>query len=310
MQLPADLRLSILAACESVPRRNLTSSAQALSDSYRKLEKPSVKRFTETDALAYAATRMPATYAALRRVFAELEGELIESMRDIGAGTGAGAWAAQDAFGPCEVVCQERDPAMVNLGRHLTPFAKWDDPGDPAPPDVVLLSYVLGEVDDPLGFARAAYESAGKYLVIVEPGTTKAFKRVNQLRDLGPIVAPCPHALPCPMYAAGDWCHFAARVERTQLHRQLKGGELPYEDEKFSYLIIAKESTAPHRAAARIVRHPFIEPGFIKLALCNGEGKLYNLGVSKRDKEAFKRARKSEWGDAWGPAATLDSGDE
>ena len=302
MQLPPDLRLRILDACESVPRRGLTAAAQALSDGYRSQEKPSVKRLSEIDALAYAATRMPATYAALRRVFSELEGELIESMRDVGAGTGAGAWAAQDSFGPCEVVCEERDPAMSKLGRQLTPFAKWDPVAvGGSAPDIVLLSYVLGEVEDPLAFARQAYEQAGRYLIVVEPGTTKAFKRVNQLRALGPIVAPCPHALPCPMYAAGDWCHFAARVERTALHRQLKGGELSHEDEKFSYLILAKQPGAAHRAQARLVRHPHIEPGFIKLSICNQEGKIYNLGVSKKDKDSFRRARKSEWGDAWSP---------
>lgn len=296
MQLPADLRLSILDACEGVPRRNLTLAAQALSESYRKHEKPSGKFLSGTEALAYAATRMPATYAALRRVFSELDGETIESMRDLGAGTGAGAWAARDAFGDVTVDCEEQDVAMAALGRRLTPFANWEPATTKA--DIVLLSYVLGEVEDPMGFARRAYESAGKYLIIVEPGTTKAFKRINQLRDLGPIIAPCPHSLPCPMYAVGDWCHFAARVERTQLHRQLKGGELSHEDEKFSYLILAKDP-APHRALGRIVRHPFIEAGFIKLSVCNSTGKVIQAGVGKRDKEAFKRARKSEWGDAW-----------
>jgi len=297
VQLPADLRLAILEACESVPRRELGVAAQALSESYRKIEKPSARRLTNMDALAYAATRMPATYAALRRVFSELEGELIESLRDIGAGTGAGAWAAQDAFGPCDVVCEEKDISMAVLGRKLTPFAKWD-PAPSSTPDIILLSYILGEVEDPLNFAQKAFEQAGRYLIVVEPGTTKAFKRVNQLRGLGPIVAPCPHALPCPMHAAGDWCHFSARVERTQLHRQLKGGELSHEDEKFSYLILAKQP-ANHRATGRIVRHPKIEAGFIKLSVCNSQGKVANIGVGKRDKDAFRRARKSEWGDGW-----------
>jgi ribosomal protein RSM22 (predicted rRNA methylase) len=297
VQLPADLRLSILEACESVPRRELTTAAQALSDSYRKVEKPAARRLTNVDALAYAATRMPATYAALRRVFSELEGELIESIRDIGAGTGAGAWAARDAFGPCEVICEEKDASMLALGRKLTPFAKWE-PAPETTPDVILLSYVLGEVEDSLAFAQRAYEHAGRFLIIVEPGTTKAFKRVNQLRSLGTIVAPCPHALPCPMHAAGDWCHFSARVERTQLHRQLKGGELSHEDEKFSYLILSKQPAEP-RAQARIVRHPHNEAGFIKLALCNSQGKVATLGVGKRDKDAFRRARKSAWGDRW-----------
>ena len=33
------------------------------------------------------------------------------------------------------------------------------------------------------------------------------------------ILAPCPHARPCPL-AAPDWCHFSARVARSRLHRE------------------------------------------------------------------------------------------
>jgi ribosomal protein RSM22 (predicted rRNA methylase) len=99
------------------------------------------------------------------------------------------------------------------------------------------------------------------------------------------------------MAAAGDWCHFSQRVERTSQHRQLKGGALGYEDEKFSYLIAAK-STVPSKGA-RIVRHPSKHSGHVQLALCTAEGKLENHTVTRSSKEAYKRARKVEWGDLW-----------
>ncbi len=263
---------------------------------------------TEVDALAYAATRMPATYAALRMVFAEIDAGAfgIETVHDIGAGTGAGAWAVRDAFpgaaaAPSKVTCEERDAAMSNLGRKLTPFAAWENPSNTAA-DLVLLSYVLGETDDPAALARRAWDSARKLLVIVEPGTTKGFTRIAALRNAfagASIVAPCPHALACPMQAANDWCHFAARVERTALHRQLKGGELSHEDEKFSYLILAKEPF-PKPAYARIVRHPYIEPGQIQLSLCTPEGTIAPAAVRKRTQpDPFRKARKAEWGDRW-----------
>jgi ribosomal protein RSM22 (predicted rRNA methylase) len=111
------------------------------------------------------------------------------------------------------------------------------------------------------------------------------------------IVAPCPHHFACPMAAAGDWCHFSQRVERTSQHRQLKGGALGYEDEKFSYLVAAKNNSAS--AGARLVRHPGKHSGHVKLALCTAEGKIENRTVTRSSKEAYKRARKADWGDAW-----------
>ena len=99
------------------------------------------------------------------------------------------------------------------------------------------------------------------------------------------------------MAAAGDWCHFSQRVERTSQHRQLKGGALGYEDEKFSYLIAAKNA-APS-TGARIVRHPGKHSGHVKLALCTAQGQIENRTITRSSKEAYKRARKAEWGDLW-----------
>jgi ribosomal protein RSM22 (predicted rRNA methylase) len=99
------------------------------------------------------------------------------------------------------------------------------------------------------------------------------------------------------MAAAGDWCHFSQRVERTSQHRQLKGGALGYEDEKFSYLIAAKDYLPS--AAARIVRHPGKHSGHVQLPLCTAEGKIENRTITRSSKEAYKRARKAEWGESW-----------
>lgn len=95
---------------------------------------------------------------------------------------------------------------------------------------------------------------------------------------------------------ATDWCHFGARVERTALHRKLKGGALGYEDEKFAYLAIAKSPLNP--AAARILRRPEIMTGFVRLELCTAQG-LQSQTVTRKHKEAFKQARHTGWGDAW-----------
>ena len=61
------------------------------------------------------------------------------------------------------------------------------------------------------------------------------------------------------------------RVPRTRRHRQLKGGTLGYEDEKFAYLVVSRDADE-ERAEARVLRHPRVEKGRIALSLCTPEG--------------------------------------
>jgi len=113
------------------------------------------------------------------------------------------------------------------------------------------------------------------------------------------MLAPCPGERECPMagpMTGKDWCHFAARVERSSLHRKVKDGALGHEDEKYSYVAVAREAVTP--AEVRIIRHPRHRPGLVALDLCTAEG-LRERQVSKRDREKYRQARQARWGDAW-----------
>ena len=96
------------------------------------------------------------------------------------------------------------------------------------------------------------------------------------------------------MLPADDWCHFTARVARSKLHKQLKGGDAPYEDEKFCFLAVARE---PCETKARILRHPKIESGLITLKLCTDNG-ICERKITRKD-PLFKAARKSDSGDSF-----------
>lgn len=109
------------------------------------------------------------------------------------------------------------------------------------------------------------------------------------------LAAPCAHTGPCRL-AGDDWCHFSARIARSRLHRLLKEGDVPYEDEKYAYLAFSKTPVQP--AAARILRHPKAAKGQITLSLCCPDANR-ELTVRKRDGDAFKAARKAGWGDAF-----------
>ncbi|WP_107393521.1 small ribosomal subunit Rsm22 family protein, partial [Streptomyces abyssalis] len=183
-------------------------------------------------------------------------------------------------------------------------------PGDAGLPtaDLVTVSYVLGELPerDRLAVVDAAAR-AGQAVVVTEPGTPGGYARIIAARDQLAaaglrVLAPCPHSAPCPMVPGEDWCHFAARVNRSSLHRQVKGGSLPYEDEKFSYVAAARPGVTGDPADGRIVRRPQKRKGQVLLELCTADSGLRPATVTKRHGTDYRRARDAKWGDAWPPA--------
>jgi ribosomal protein RSM22 (predicted rRNA methylase) len=173
--------------------------------------------------------------------------------------------------------------------------------------DLVTVSYVLNELTaaDRTALVDTAARAA-RAVVIVEPGTPDGYARVVEARDRlvaagFHVAAPCPHSAACPIAPGTDWCHFSARVSRSSLHRQVKGGSLAYEDEKFSYVAAARFPVAP--AASRVVRRPQIRKGQVLLDLCESEPSLRRATVTKRHGPLYRAARDADWGDAWPPAA-------
>lgn len=313
MEFPAELRNKITELAEREDIRTLKAAAARLSESYRN-ESGSGKRgaVTKTDVLAYAAVRMSATFAAVSKALELslecLDGENgeINSILDIGAGTGAGAVAAARLTGCENITCLEREKNMLELGRELCDcagvHADWEQrdltQGAVGKADLVICSYCLNELPEKLRRSAVSKlsEAAVKLLVIVEPGTPFSFGSMKQTRriliDGGmKIAAPCPHGDECPL-PENDWCHFTARAQRTKLHKLLKNADVPYEDEKFCFIAAANVSCSP--CEARILRKPQIDSGMITLKLCEAEG-LKTETVTKKS-PLFKAARKSEHG--------------
>jgi len=241
-------------------------------------------------------------------------------MLDLGAGPGTALFAASQQFASLrQATLVEADAEWIALGKRVAAPPKlpgglnvqWSKQDlrsglSCEKHDLVVIAYTLGELPQAAADAalHKAWKCAGKFLVVIEPGTRRGFAAVNAARSAliahaahAFILAPCPHAGACPMAAAGDWCHFSQRVERTSQHRQLKGGDLGYEDEKFSYVAAAKFAMPP--AGPRIVRHPGKHSGHVQLALCMPQGRIESRTVTRSSKEAYKRARKAEWGDVW-----------
>ncbi len=172
--------------------------------------------------------------------------------------------------------------------------------------DLATVAYVLGELTSAQQAALVSLAArCAPAVLLVEPGTPAGHRRIlaarAQLLAAGyRIAAPCPHQLGCPLDVAGDWCHFGARLPRSALHRQVKGTELSYEDEKFSYVAAVRLDVGlPQLPASRVVRRPHRRKGLVTLDLCARDGQSRPELVSKSKGEAYRRARKTSWGDRW-----------
>ena len=328
MELPSALRQAVDRALSGIALADLTAAAALLSQRYRAEIRDG--RFHLADdmaALAYLTTRLPATYAAIRAAMAAAAQLLPDfsplSLLDVGAGPGSALWAAADTWpGLDDALLIEGSAAIRAQGENLAAASSvariaWR-PGNvpvdlPAlfPPDsmrrdLVTLAYVLDELAPAARdlLVEQLWSMTGGLLLIVEPGTPAGWQRILTARGLlidagAVLVAPCPHAAPCPL-AAPDWCHFSRRVARSRLHRQVKGADVPWEDEKFIYLAAARPAIAQSEtkeSPSRILAPPRGTGGRIGLKLCTPGGTVENRAFSKRDGDAYKAARRRDWGD-------------
>jgi ribosomal protein RSM22 (predicted rRNA methylase) len=138
-------------------------------------------------------------------------------------------------------------------------------------------------------------------MLIIEPGTTPGYLRIKEIRERfiaqgAHILAPCPHENACPIVLP-DWCHFVQRVQRTKDHMIAKGGTVPFEDEKFAYLAIAREKPAARPAQVRILLHPNSSKAGLHMKVCSAQG-IREITVPKREKKHYAVARRLDWGDA------------
>ena len=97
------------------------------------------------------------------------------------------------------------------------------------------------------------------------------------------------------MAEGSDWCHFPQRLVRNAIHRHAKQAALPFEDEKYSYLVVAKNA-APANTESRVLRDPRKRHHLVELDLCTLSGRTQRQ-IPKSLADAYRIARKADWGD-------------
>ena len=315
--LPPELKSALDARLQGVSRGEAAARAAVISKTYRDGGGSGTIK-SETDALAYALARMPATYAAVTaslNALAEIRPDFSpETLLDVGAGPGTAAWAAAEAFPSLKSFSLiDANDALRALALDLArDSARLSDLkyekgearaalGETVPADLVMASYMIGELTDGerRALAEAMWAKTRETLVIVEPGTPAGYARIIALRRQliaqgAHVAAPCPHDQNCPL-TSPDWCHFAQRLPRSQAHKQIKGAELAFEDEKFSFIVLSRAPVSRH--PARVLAQPIVGKAEISAKLCTPTG-LVMTKVPRRDKTGYARARRWRWGDA------------
>ena len=318
--LPAWISAALQDRLENVSRAALRERARAISDRYR-AGGTSDTICSDLDALAYAVVRMPATFAAVRAALG-LGSAIVptfapQSMLDVGAGPGTATWAAAEAWPMLQqTTLIDSNPYLLTLAQRLrgSAAALGIDVAaaqmgistflaEARSADLVVASYVLGELPAPSfdDIIDRVWALTGGLLVIVEPGTPNGFQRILQCRQLllargAQLIAPCSHDGICPLAGSERWCHFGARLPRSRDHQAVKHAFVPYEDEKFSYLVAGKGFDGLARRR-RILATPKVSKAAITLSLCAPE-KVDERVIGRRQKDAYRAAKRRGWGDA------------
>jgi ribosomal protein RSM22 (predicted rRNA methylase) len=315
--LPAALKGALDAKLEGLSRGEVAARAAAISKTYREGGGSGAIR-SATDALAYALARMPATYAAVAACLNALvearPGLAPTTLLDIGAGPGTATSAVAEAFPSLtSFTLLDANPALRALALDLL----GDNPrfrglsydgGDArsalakaGSADLVVASYLIGELGEAerTSLADAMWARTRDTLLVVEPGTPAGYARILALRDRliaagAHVAAPCPHVQKCPL-TRPDWCHFSQRLARSRAHMQMKAAEVPFEDERFSYVVLTRAPNAGH--FSRVLAQPSVGKAEIAAKLCTADG-VAIAKVPRRDKPAYAAARHWRWGDA------------
>jgi ribosomal protein RSM22 (predicted rRNA methylase) len=315
------LRSAIERELQGVSRKDLAQRAARTSAAYRSGAGSAGVIRSADDALAYALARLPATFAACAAVFEEAQRGAPDfkprRMLDAGSGTAAASWAALGTWPGLEAVtwldasppfldmagklaAEAPGPlrSAIRLRADLTAAQEWPKA------DLVCASYALAEIapDDQTGVVAGLWRACEGLLVLVEPGTPAGFQRMLAARQAligegAVLLAPCPHAADCPL-TGSDWCHFSVRLPRSRDHRLAKGAELPFEDERFAYLIAAREGLGASASRGRVLASPRAGKPGIAFKVCGPSG-LEERFVGRREKVAHAVARRLGWGDRW-----------
>ncbi len=289
--------------------KSLSDSFKKLSQGYRTLNNSELGSSKE-DVEAYLVGRLPVTWSVLTHLLRQISLYLPEhfSVLDYGSGPGTALLALDHLFESkrFSYLGLEAKKPMLNAAEALNEslnlkgtFKQHDvNKEGLQKATLAIVSYLLNELPQQEHFFNHLLNQH-EFILLIEPGTPDGYSRLMNLRNKAMasnwhILAPCPHAKSCPLVHP-DWCHFYVRVQRNKLLKDIKGGSMGYEDEKFSYLFLSRTLYENHRGV--VIKKPDVYPYKVELEVCSFSGQIEKKEILKKEKELFKKAKKTDWGD-------------
>lgn len=234
---------------------------------------------------------------------------------DFGCGTGQAGRRFFSRFGQAGVtgiVLADRSPLAVDFAAEKLaaqfpglPVERYQ-PGR-TPPAVLLVSHVLGELDESQLAELLAIARQAQTIVWVEPGDYDDSRRLiavrEQLRGDFRIVAPCTHQNVCPMLDETNqrhWCHFFADSPPGTLANpdwvhfaRLAGIDL--RSLPVSYLVLDKRAAVDSSSeAVRVIGRPRVYKAYALLTGCDHTGLHERRFLRRRSNELYRRLKKGD----------------
>jgi len=315
--IPLTLREAISKFCETAPGPEIARRAALQSARYRAGAASQIE--ASVDIAAYLTARLPATFAATSAALNHVRERAPDfqpaSLLDFGAGPGTASWAAAEIWPGIQSICmKDRSERFLAAAKILASHSEHrglrqaqsqnvSSFHEHETYDLIVAAYVVSELSDrevPDVTARLWSHCRG-ILVIVEPGTPNGYQRILRSRQalieqLAVIAAPCGGNESCPL-ASPDWCHFAVRLPRSRDHMRAKGANVPYEDEKYSYVAAARESVPLIPASSRIIAPVNSTKAGLRFRLCTGRG-ISDKEIPRRNRAEYRLHIRKKWGDA------------
>lgn len=225
---------------------------------------------------------------------------------DLGSGSGAAALAATVCGAP-RVTLVDADAKTVGWGARLvsgsgaavdTVVGDLMDARIASDITWVLAAFSLNEVlvrrpalDARLGQLLESWAARGARVLVLEPGTHEASRRLQRARDAltdrSRILGPCTHGGPCPMLQAGDrdWCHLTRPSSLGPIARRiLRSAGRDDSATHFSWLALGPGGLPPGQSRVLDVRAA--GKGKSRFLVCDAQG-LRDLTTLTRHRSAL-----------------------
>ncbi|KYO25640.1 methyltransferase-like protein 17, mitochondrial [Alligator mississippiensis] len=290
-------------------------------------------RYNDELSLVYMAARLAGEFAAMSRVFHEIQkrvpGFAPRTLLDFGSGTGSVSWAAHSFWGESlnEYVCVDSSASMLSVAEQLlqgdsdsqTPhfstvyFRQFLPVSPKVKFNLVVSAFSLNELPslaERMETIQTLWRKTDDFLVLVENGTKEGHQMLMEAREVvlkggdklvhdpreAQVFAPCPHHLPCPRLSSQKplSCNF------IQAYHPLPFSKNPeVQEERFFFLILRRGSGETEEPWPRIIQRVLPLSRHVHCHLCCADGTVQHAVITARrhGRDLYRCVRCSHWGD-------------